>query len=554
MVLIFTGISLMLLTGILLWSSANGRLAARYNEYYASVRAAEAATEKVIAHMASDFQQSGIWGVNSNLSSYATLVPTSAESGGAISYGFNDPTGPSDRTYVAILDSWRFDELKWKYTGFQGNYATYRIISNARRNGTGNNIVGAVKQDVEIASIPLFGFGTFYALDMEVSPGVNFQVSGRAHCNGTIYCQPSANLTFADHVTASKSILHEAHPQDSTSRIFGSVTYLAEHDGGATSLNLPLGSGIPNSSANLHKLIEVPSSDDRATPIGQQRYYNKADLIIKVSNGGVVAHSGGYNNFFTSISTNVIANFLTTTSGFTDRREAIDFVVTEVDISRFITNYSTLMNATNLNGHDVRILYIADQRSQVNKKFAVRVTKGQTLPSGGLTIATMNPLYVKGHFNAPDTTPGLTNTSGTQPASLVGDAITILSMNWQDNQSNSGISARNAANTTINAALISGIVQTTNGVYSGGVENCFRLLEDWTGNTLTYNGSTVVLFDSQIATAPWDGSGVVVYKRPTRAYSFDSNFKIQTALPPGTPYLRTVTRTGWSMIQPNSTQ
>src|SRR3989442_13067552 len=74
MVLVFTGISLMLLTGILLWGSSNGRLTARYNEFYASTRAAEAATEKVITHMARNFQQSDLTVVKVNLAGYLALI------------------------------------------------------------------------------------------------------------------------------------------------------------------------------------------------------------------------------------------------------------------------------------------------------------------------------------------------------------------------------------------------------------------------------------------------------------------------------------------------
>jgi hypothetical protein len=563
MVLLFTGISLMLLTGILLWGSANGRLTARYNEFYASVRAAEAATEKVIAHMARDFQQSGFTNVNSNLASYRALIPTSAEIGVSTAYKFDDPTGISNQTYVAKLfppagPSSDWGDLKWKYTGFRSSNAIYRIVSNAINNDTRNNIIGAVKQEVQIASIPLFEFGAFYGLDMEVTPGVNFQVNGRVHCNGTIYCEPSANLTFADHVTASRSIFHQAHPNDSTVRTIGSGSYLGEPDGGATSLNLPLGQSTDP--ATLTNLIAPPQSWPPPSPsslLDQQRYVYKADLVIRVHNGGIWAWSGNYNNFSIPISPNVITNFVTTTPGFTDKREASGFIVTEIDISRFVTNYATLMNATNLNEHDVRILYVADQRTQANKKFAVRLVNGgtletlETLRPGGLTVATWNPLYVQGHFNAPDL--ATTNTSRAKPASLIADAITILSMSWQDSQNSStnGTPA-NAGDTTVNAAILAGIVQTTPGSYSGGLENFLRLLEDWSSRTLTFNGSTVTLFPSQIATGPWYPT--TYYSRPIRAYSFDNNFKNPTKLPPGTPELRTLIRADWAMIQPKATQ
>jgi len=139
---------------------------------------------------------------------------------------------------------------------------------------------------------------------------------------------------------------------------------------------------------------------------------------------------------------------------------------------------------------------------------------------------------------------------------LIADSITFLSGNWDDTQSNSGLGSRKAVDTSVNAAIMAGIVQSTNGLYSGGLENYFRLLEDWTGNTLTFNGSMVVLYESQTPPrASWDGSGAVVYKRPTtRAFHFDNNFKNPAKLPPGTPEARTLIRADWAIVQPNSTQ
>ena len=51
----------------------------------------------------------------------------------------------------------------------------------------------------------------------------------------------------------------------------------------------------------------------------------------------------------------------------------------------------------------------------------------------------------------------------------------------------------NATNTTVNAGIISGIVPSGSGYYSGGVENFPRFLEDWSGKTFTYYGSMLEL-------------------------------------------------------------
>ena len=138
--------------------------------------------------------------------------------------------------------------------------------------------------------------------------------------------------------------------------------------------------------------------------------------------------------------------------------------------------------------------------------FAVRLVNGSIIPMNGpttqptgLTVATPNPLYVQGDYNigpGGSTTPGTTDTSRTYPASLVSDALTLLSGNWQDSQSQLAItdgSKSKARDMIVNAAILTGTVYSTDATsnhFSGGVMNLPRLLEDWTGVTLTLNFQT----------------------------------------------------------------
>jgi len=145
---------------------------------------------------------------------------------------------------------------------------------------------------------------------------------------------------------------------------------------------------------------------------------------------------------------------------------------------------------------------------------------------------------------------GTSDTSGTKPASIVADAITILSTAWSDSNAGNGIGNRLAGNTTVNAAFLAGIVQSDGSHYSGGVENFPRFLEDWSGDTFTYNGSMVVMFDSRYAIVPWGGADV--YSPPSRNWFFDVNFMDATKLPPGTPSILTVIRGSWAIVSPNS--
>jgi hypothetical protein len=128
-----------------------------------------------------------------------------------------------------------------------------------------------------------------------------------------------------------------------------------------------------------------------------------------------------------------------------------------------------------------------------------------------------------------------------------------LSGAWNDANASNSLSSRVAVPTTVNAAFLAGIVQTVSGSYSGGAENFPRFLEDWGGRTLTYNGSMVVLYESQQATGAWRGTGTPpdIYNPPNRNWAFDTNFRDVAKLPPATPCVRALVRGSWAMVKPD---
>jgi hypothetical protein len=124
----------------------------------------------------------------------------------------------------------------------------------------------------------------------------------------------------------------------------------------------------------------------------------------------------------------------------------------------------------------------------------------------------------------------------TVPASLMGDAITVLSSNWSDAyNSATSLFSRTPTSTTHNAATLEGIVPSNGANYSGGWENYFRLLENWSSSTVVcYNGSQVAMFVSQYATNVWQPAGIY-YNPPLRQWNSDGNFQNPDNLPPLTP-------------------
>ena len=542
-VMMFTTISLLVLGSALNWCMTNSRLNDRNNQYYSTAAAAEAATEKILASVSRDYTQQGESLVFASLGNYRLDVPTAAENPTWGGFQFSDAIGHNNRTYVERIAAASYVPLQSQYQGIYGLASTYRVISNARMTGTPYDITAAVKQDVQLASIPVFQFAIFFAMDLVINPGPNMTVTGRVHGNQNINLQPVNTLTFLSHVTAAGQIIQNKHTNDPTVRNLSSshVTFQGEHDANTSALTLPIGTN--NSPTAVQAIVEIPpDTEDPNSLMGKQRLYNKADLIILVSNSTVTVKSGSFNNFATTVPDSEWSGFINTNVSFYNKREARTVKTTEIDIGKFKSWSQTNSNLKPaLGNRDVRSIYVADLRPQSGStESGVRVKNGQSLPSLGLTVATPNPLYVQGHYNAPAADLGTTNTSPTLPAALIGDSINILSTAWNDTNSGLAISSRNAADTTINAALLGGIVPSNGSSYSGGVENFPRFLENWSGDTLAYNGSMVVMFYSKLATAPWGTSDV--YSPPTRQWTFDLNFMDVTKLPPGTPEVRALIR------------
>ncbi|MFO1500242.1 MAG: hypothetical protein U1G07_17950 [Verrucomicrobiota bacterium] len=442
-----------------------------------------------------------------------------------------------------------------KCPGLRGYKSKYLITSTARDKKGYFNISAGVQQEVWPTTIPLFQFAIFYNMDLEINPGPNMTITGPVHSNGTIYAQPQAILTFEDPVSAAGDIIHDKMPIDPSGRTPGQIFYHGDpkKTSFAPSLNLPVGTN--NSPSVVREVVELPPSGETATsPMGKQRYYNQADLVIKVTDSGVVATSGLVNNFATVIPASDVNKFVNTSVTFFNKRENDTIKTTQIDVAK-LRNWNatnTLLRSVVPFG-DIRIIYVNDQRTQSGSTQAgVRLINGETLLPRGLTVATPNPLYVLGHYNSPNSTRGTLDTTGTVPASLVADAITILSPNWDDSNSTQNLSERDATDATVNAAFLAGIVPTTSASYSGGVENFPRFLEDWSGKTFTYNGSMVVMYESRYATGQWQGTGggINIYNPPVRNWSFDINFRDPTKIPPGTPSAKVLARAGWKAYRP----
>ena len=193
-------IAFLMLASALSWSQNNALTIARNSQYWRTIAAAEAATEKVLARINNDFQLNGESTVynNSQGTTYCSAVPTAADGSYFGSYLFSDGQGRNNQTYVALVPGSRtnWTVLNSQYAGLSATADTYQIVSYARDSQGQFNLSAGVQQTIQPSTIPLFQFAIFYNVDLEIEPGPNMTVTGRVHSNANIYEMPDANLTY----------------------------------------------------------------------------------------------------------------------------------------------------------------------------------------------------------------------------------------------------------------------------------------------------------------------------------------------------------------------
>ena len=211
----------------------------------------------------------------------------------------------------------------------------------------------------------------------------------------------------------------------------------------------------------------------------------------------------------------------------------------------------------------------------------VRLINAVTLPGNydaanpantkGFTLASENGVYVDGNYNAtgagvsqnnsvtPPENYSPQNTPTHIPASIAADAVTILSNSWNDSESfvyPFSSSSRVASDTVVRFAMLAGDAITGDKSYyspsqfgqlNGGVHNFKRFLENWTNKRLNYAGSLINLFNAQNNNG-FQKCCTTVYSPPIRDWTFDTSFLNINRLPPGTPFIYSISFTGFQRV------
>ncbi len=134
---------------------------------------------------------------------------------------------------------------------------------------------------------------------------------------------------------------------------------------------------------------------------------------------------------------------------------------------------------------------------------------------------------------------------------VIGDAVTFLSNNWDPSQSDKSYKYRSATKTEVNLSFVTGDLKPDGTNYGGGLENLPRFLEDWNGAEFKIRGSMIEMWRSRQATGTWRYIQAydAYYSAPSRNWGFDNDLSDPNKLPPGTPMVRVFNRTGWRQEQ-----
>ena len=288
MTLAFLVVTLIVFASIMYWISSNAKVTQRNNLFNMSQAAAQGACEITIAQMDRDFIYQSI----NNTNVYMPLVTNINQSGWPVQFKFSDTNGNPNQIAVSIYpQNWatNFVALNSQFSGLYAAVAQCDLYAMATTSATnaGYNMSAIVHESAQLAAIPVFQFGVFYNLDLDIGNGQTMTMNGKVHCNGTIWMCPQALMTFNDDVEASVIVTNADNPSDEQNHTFSAsnlkyVITLNNPVSGADSLNMPISGG----SSNVESILNLPPAGVAAPaaaayyPTNQIYLYNECDLII----------------------------------------------------------------------------------------------------------------------------------------------------------------------------------------------------------------------------------------------------------------------------------
>ncbi len=486
------------------------------------------------------------------------------------------------------------------FTGRSGTSYFYRAEAKLSTGTLDVPVTFGARRIYQVSQVPLFQHIFAFEDTLEIYANTNMILSGPVHSNSDIWDAANNTLQFLDQVTYAGKYYESEHSDLWGNHLPGTpqAPYWSDNlqspaSATVTATTAPSVSrasqlheasrieifGTPpetlfnKTDANpnndgFREIIEPPVSGQPEPPqIASHRLYNQAKsggVLIQLDTAQPVTSTarvriwqGGSelastSALYTSIKTAVLPQ-----TTMYDFREDTYFQINPIDLRNLDTSLKSL---NGFNG----VVYVHDVNPYDST--AIRYERG-TIFNRDYTLASENGVYIKGDFNVGDdnasnipsskggNATGTENTVKTgyqmKSVAVAGDAITLLSSNWDDANSDQFLSSRSAKHTTINAAILSGFIPSDyqgNGLPSGGARCFLRLLENWSSRDLTFTGSIVQAFVSEAFTAPWGGANV--YLSPRNRW-FNNNSIFSSTPPPGNFTATQFSRGRWEMVHLN---
>ena len=461
--------------------------------------------------------------------------------------------------------------------------------------------------------IPLFQFAAFYDQDLEIAPGADMNLEGRVHSNGDLYMTGNT-LRIDGDVTAAGRIFGGGRVNgkgcDKNFVVQGTAIACngGLNDGTSTAgytdneLSETWKKGEVKQGVNSLTVPEPKILDPDREDEEKGDYWEKADLrivlVAQTSNNGTVSWTPEVQDDKGKTNSNASLAFRTecgklgtegpvnTSDTFYNNREGTNIRMLEVDMEALlecVDKYSVLFGVKDglKNESEGGLVFhfsvddsALEDQSIMDKanNYGVRVKNGKKLDKDikGLTVVTNQAMYVQGDYNSPD------KEKDKKPASFLADSLNILSNDWQDLADDKGkacdrgkknkkcldalergVDQRKASDTTINAAFLAGVDESTDEDYNGGLENYPRMHENWSGKDLSIKGSFVSLGKPNHVDGLWK-YGNPQYTAPKRDFNFDTDFLQGDNLPPLSPrfvnlvqqlFTRSFERDAWQAVE-----
>jgi len=436
------------------------------------------------------------------------------------------------------------------------NAQEYRYAVLSRADSPEGRPEALLEMSFKSRLIPMFQFAAFYNKDLEILPGPTMTLEGPVHTNGDLYLGSGNRLDILGQVTTAGEIYNG---RKNTNNCMGGVSVidpaalagLPACSGGTTQMNqtdLDAWNGMIETGVEV---LTVPPPE-ALEPAPGEIYWDLADIriMLDVTTSPPAVQVRDPDGSTNMIDTTMLTGCAVISHSDTmyNNREGASIEMMDVDVQGLLNclNSTALLGAgkdlaDSSQGGLVFYLGVEGPDSAAINNYGVRVRNGSELASTsigapeiqGLTVVTDQAMYVEGSYNS----------TAKKPAAFLCDSLNILSNSWNDANSTLALGNREASNTVINAAFLSG-TDSTDGVegtgpvfgneYNGGLENYPRFHETWSGHTLSYRGSFVSLNLPRHVNGAWAYGGPF-YRAPNRDWRYETDFNNAENLPPLSP-------------------